>query len=106
VDVRQQACECCPEESRHYFAQMQAYQVMPDETLLTLTEVQLATPIEQILSRPGLRVECAVCGEEILNEREVLVDGRSLCRACGGGSYYRVPVSIPSIKSSVGLSHE
>ena len=96
LDVRQQACECCPEESRHYFAQMQAYQVMPDEKLLTITEVQLATPIEHILSRPGVRVDCASCGEEIMNEREVIVDGQPLCRACAGQSYYQTPVDLPA----------
>lgn len=89
LDIREQAWSCCPEESRHYFAQMQAYQVMPDEQMVQITEVQLVTPIEQIVSRPGIRVGCASCGEEIMNEREVVVQGQPLCRACAGGSYYR-----------------
>lgn len=96
LDIRAQACACCPDEPRHYFAQMQAYQIMPDEQMVTVTEVQLGTPIEQIVSRPGLRVECASCGEEIMNEREVTVDGQPLCRACAGESYYRTPVELPS----------
>jgi formylmethanofuran dehydrogenase subunit E len=95
IDVRQQACDCCPEESRHYFAQMQAYQVMPDEKLMTITEVHLATPVEKIVSRPGLRVDCASCCEEIMNEREIIVDGQALCRACAGGSYYQTLVEMP-----------
>ncbi len=90
LDIRQQACACCPEESRHYFAQLQAYQIMPDEQLVTITEVQLMTPIEQIISHPGVRVECASCGEEIMNEREVIVDGQPLCHACAGESYYQL----------------
>jgi len=32
---------------------------------------------------------CAVCGEEIINEREVVVDGRFLCHSCAGDVYYR-----------------
>ena len=95
LDVRKQACECCPEEPRHYFAQIQAYQIMPDEKLLTITEVQLTPPIEQVISRPGVRVDCASCGEEIMNERELIVDGQPLCRACAGGSYYQMPVKMP-----------
>jgi formylmethanofuran dehydrogenase subunit E len=87
LDVRQQALTCCPEESRHYFAQMQAYQIMPDEHLVTIKEVQLMTPIQQIISRAGIRVDCVSCGEEIMNEREVIVDGQPLCRACAGESY-------------------
>ena len=104
LDVRQQACECCPEEPRHYFAQMQAYQIMPDEKLLTVTEVQLVTPVQQIVSRPGIRVDCAVCDEEIMNEREIIVDGQPVCRACAGTSYYRVPVWMESIESHVALA--
>ena len=95
IDVRQQACDCCPEESRHYFAQMQAYQIMPDEKLVTITEVHLTTAIEKIISRPGMRVACASCGEEIMNEREVMVHGQPLCRACAGRSYYQTPVEMP-----------
>ena len=94
LDVRNRAYSCCPDESRHYFAQMQAYQSMPVEQLVNITEIQLVTPIEQIVSRPGVRVECASCGEEIMNEREILVDGQPLCRACVGGAYYQ---STPSI---------
>lgn len=90
LDIREQACACCPDESRHYFAQMQAYQIMPDEQMMTITDVKLMTPVEQIVSRPGVRVDCTSCGEEIMNEREVIVDGQPLCRACAGASYYQM----------------
>jgi ribosome-binding protein aMBF1 (putative translation factor) len=33
-------------------------------------------------------VECQLCGEEILNEREVVHSGMTLCRACAGEQYY------------------
>lgn len=95
LDIRQRAYEYAPDEMRHYFAQMQAYQIMPAEEMFTINEVQLATSIESIVSRPGIRVNCDVCGEEIMNEREVKQDGLNLCRACAGNSYYHVPVCIP-----------
>ena len=88
LDIRAQACACCPEEPRHYFAQMQAYQTMPAEEMLTVTSIQLVVPVEQIVSRPGVRVDCTACGEEIMNEREVLIAGRPFCRACAGEAYY------------------
>lgn len=87
LDVRQQAISCCPEESRHYFAQMRAYQIMPAEKLLLVTDVQLVTPVEQIVSRPNLRVNCDLCGEEILNEREIRQNGLILCQPCARGGY-------------------
>jgi formylmethanofuran dehydrogenase subunit E len=96
LDVRQQACEYCPEEPRHYFAQLQAYRTLPDEKLLTITEVHLATSLQKIVSRPGLRVDCASCGEEIMNEREVFVEGQPVCRACAGQPYYQTPVEMPA----------
>lgn len=96
LDVRQKAYAYAPNEPRHYFAQMQAYQIMPDEEMFTVTEVQLKTPIEAIVSRPGVRVNCDLCGEEIMNEREIQQEGLTLCRTCAGISYYHLPVSIPT----------
>ncbi len=89
LDVRERACRFIPEESRHYFAQMQAYQVMPDEELLSIQEVILNTPVEKIISRAGIRVNCNACGEEIMNEREIICDGSTLCHACAGNGYYQ-----------------
>jgi formylmethanofuran dehydrogenase subunit E len=101
LDVRQKAYAYAPNEPRHYFAQMQAYQIMPDDEMFTVTEVQLMTPIEAIVSRPGVRVNCDVCGEEIMNEREIQREGLTLCRACAGSSYYHVPVHIPTYEMKI-----
>ena len=97
VDVRQRAEDCLPQESRHYFAQLQAYQVLSDEELLVVQSVILNTPVEQILSRPGLRVTCSLCGEEIINGRELTHSGQAVCRSCAGESYYQLaPLAVPS----------
>ncbi len=101
LDIRQKAFRYAPDEPRHYFAQMQAYQVIPDDEMFTITEVQLATSIEGIVSRPGVRVDCDVCGEEIMNEHEVKQNGLILCRACAGNPYYRLPVSIPAFEKTI-----
>ena len=95
LDIRQRAYAYAPEEPRHYFAQMQAYQIMPDEEMFTVHEVQLVRPVAEIVSRRGVRVNCDVCGEEIMNERETQREGLTLCRACAGDSYYRMSVRIP-----------
>ncbi|MEZ4727486.1 MAG: FmdE family protein [Caldilineaceae bacterium] len=89
IDVRERAYAYASEEPRHYFAQLQAYQVMPESELLTIQPVTLTTPVATIVSRPGVRVNCDQCGEEIINEREVQVAGQLLCRACAGRSYYQ-----------------
>lgn len=93
LDIRQRAYAYAPGESRHYFAQMQAYKIMPDSEMFAIAEVQLRTSIEEIVSRPGVRVNCDLCGEEIINEREIKRDSLTLCRACDGGAYYQ-PAAI------------
>lgn len=100
LDIRRRVYAYAVDEPRHYFAQMKAYQIMPDEEMMTVQEVILSTPIEQIVSRPGLRVDCDVCGEEIMNEREVKQNGLTLCRACAGTPYYHLPVSIPAFEKT------
>ncbi len=108
VDIRERAYAYAPNEPRHYFAQMQAYQIMPDAEMFTFKDVQLITSVEAIVSRPGIRVNCDICGEEIMNEREVHREGLTLCRVCAGNAYYREPVSIHGIEvdlHSIGNSH-
>ena len=90
LDIREKAYAYSPDEPRHYFAQMQAYQVMRDEEMFTVVDVQLIMPIEAIVSRPGIRVNCDVCGEEIMNEREIKQNGLILCKACAHGGYYQI----------------
>lgn len=87
-DVRERAYDYVPGESRHYLAQLRGYQVMPDDKLLTIQSVQLTVPVRQIVSRAGVRVICDGCGEEIINKREFLVDGQTLCHTCALGGYY------------------
>ena len=89
LDVREKANLYAPEEKRHYFAQMQAYQSMPDEELMSVQEVELNFNIHDIVSHAGKRVNCEKCGEEIINEREVLVEGKIYCRSCAQGGYYQ-----------------
>jgi formylmethanofuran dehydrogenase subunit E len=67
---------------------LQAYQVMPDELLLVARPVKLNFSLEKTISRPDQRAVCARCDEEIINERQVLVDGQVLCQTCAGDSYF------------------
>ncbi|MBE2220652.1 MAG: TraR/DksA C4-type zinc finger protein [Anaerolineae bacterium] len=88
LDIREKAYQYAPDEKKHYYAQLVGYQQMPDDQLLTIQPVCLSTPVGQIVSRAGVRVNCAGCGEEIINEREVMVEERPFCAACAGAAYY------------------
>ncbi len=95
LGIRRMAYSYPPDEPRHYFAQLHAYQIMPVDEMFTVSEVQLATPVEALLSRPGTRVDCDMCGEEIINGREVRRDAKTLCHSCAGQAYYRSLTSAP-----------
>lgn len=103
LDVRQKAYDYAPNQKKRYFAQLNGYQEMPIEELIFIEEVQLTTPIAEIVSRAGVRVNCDICGEEIINEREVCDDNRMLCKACCGFAYYQTLepalVNWPSLSS-------
>ncbi|MCB9135870.1 MAG: formylmethanofuran dehydrogenase [Anaerolineales bacterium] len=89
ANVRERAWKYAPDEHRHYFAQLEGYQQMPVDELFTFQEVALTKPLREILSRPGLRVQCDLCGEEIINEREIYQDHLRLCQGCATHAYYQ-----------------
>jgi formylmethanofuran dehydrogenase subunit E len=68
--------------------QMLAYREMPDQDLFDVQRVKVELPPEEFPGYKGERVVCEVCGEGINFRREVRRDGRILCRACAGESYY------------------
>lgn len=88
LDIRKKATRYAPEEKKRYYAQLTSYQHMPDAELLAIQPVRLTTPIKQIVSRNGVRVNCTTCGEEIINEREIIQDGQPFCIACASIAYY------------------
>jgi formylmethanofuran dehydrogenase subunit E len=61
-----------------------------DEALFTATPVSVDIPIEDLPGPPVTSVECDTCGESVKDRREVVVDGKTLCRSCAGDSYYEV----------------
>jgi formylmethanofuran dehydrogenase subunit E len=87
-NVRGRAETYAPEMKSRYYAQLHGYQRMPDNELFIFREVVLNPPLKAILSKPGFRMECEHCGEEIINERQVIVNGRALCQACANLGYY------------------
>jgi len=86
--ARTLALKYAPQAPTLWEAYLLAYQLMPDEELLAFSSVVLKTPVEKIVSHPENRAICQGCGEEIMNERELNIDGRILCRACAGFAYY------------------
>jgi formylmethanofuran dehydrogenase subunit E len=90
AESRQLAKSYAPEAESRWHAYLLGYQRIPDEELLTIQEAVLDISLAEILSKDGYRVNCDLCGEEIINEREVRHEGLTLCRPCAGARYYRL----------------
>jgi formylmethanofuran dehydrogenase subunit E len=68
--------------------QMLVYREMPEADLFTTQWVKVELPAEEFPGYKGERIVCSDCGEGINFRREVLRDGRILCKACAGERYY------------------
>jgi formylmethanofuran dehydrogenase subunit E len=86
---REAADRAFPEIDNRYDRQLKAYKVLPDGDLFKTERVEIEVPPQDQPGRPVSRVLCDECGEGINDRREVSREGRTLCRACAGGAYYR-----------------
>ncbi|MBA4179008.1 MAG: hypothetical protein C0506_00300 [Anaerolinea sp.] len=72
-----------PGPDRHA-SQMRAYLDLPAEELFTISPVQWSLGLYEQPGPPVRRVECADCGEEVSDGREVPAARGLLCQACAG----------------------
>ena len=100
LNVRELAWDYAPSAKNKWEAQLIGYQHIPDDLLLDWQHIELATPIKQIIGQAGKRAECEICGEEIINQREVICEGTVLCKSCAGEAYFRA-VSITTTHPGV-----
>jgi formylmethanofuran dehydrogenase subunit E len=91
---KERAVQLYPEITSKNQQQMRAYREMADEDLFTLQWVSVGLPEEELPGYKSARVICASCGEGINFRREVVRDGKTLCRGCAGENYYTI-VSEP-----------
>lgn len=77
-----------PEIDNKNQQQMLAYREMKDEDLFTSEWVKVELPEHEFPGFRGDRIVCEECGEGIAFKREVVRDGKTLCRGCAGERYY------------------
>ena len=85
---KQVAREMFPEMAKDA-GQQKAYAALSNEVLFDKQWVKVEVQPEDLPGFKGPRVVCAECGEGINFKREVVVGGRTLCRACSGERYYK-----------------
>ena len=84
---KQAAKELFPELPKDQ-GQQKAYAQLSDDVLFSREWVKVEILPEDLPGFKGPRIVCAQCGEGINFKREVLKEGRTLCRACAGDRYY------------------
>ena len=62
---------------------------IPDERLIKLQDVQVTITKYDMPGFPLKTAVCSVCGEQIMDGREMDRKGTVLCRGCADGTYYR-----------------
>ena len=85
---KQRAREMFPEIEDKNAQQMRAYREMPDDELFDRQWVRVRLGPEEFPGYKGERAVCSACGEGINFRREVVRDGKVLCKACAGERYY------------------
>jgi len=85
---KRRALELYPEIANKNHQQMRAYRELPDHELFTEQWVRVALGAEEFPGYKGERRVCEECGEGINFKREVIREGRVLCKACAGERYY------------------
>jgi formylmethanofuran dehydrogenase subunit E len=67
------------------------YQAISDADMFKIQEVKVAVSEYDLPGKPKRRVACEQCGESVMDGRDVVKDGRTLCKVCAGQpAYYQV----------------
>lgn len=86
---REAADRAFPEIDNRYERQLKAYKMLPDDDLFKTERVMVEVPAQDQPGRPVSRILCEECEEGVNDRREVIREGRTLCRACAGEAYYK-----------------
>ncbi|HSW36088.1 MAG TPA: FmdE family protein [Candidatus Limnocylindrales bacterium] len=68
---------------------IQKISTITDEKLITLQKVTVDISEYDLPGYPKRTAQCSVCGEKIMDGRDLVKDGIVCCRACAQGKYYK-----------------
>lgn len=99
-ESREMAAQYAPDVEDKNQQQLEAYKVMPEEVLFKVAPVFVEVPVNDMPGPSRFKAQCQQCGQVVRDKKEVLIDGRVLCRPCAYGSYYRlVPLETETTPS-------
>lgn len=87
-EARSLAAVYSPDLFEKYRQQLEAYMRMPDSVLFRVQKVRVKLSQFDMPGPTRRKVTCRQCGQVVRDGREVLIDGKPLCKPCGEGAYY------------------
>ena len=63
---------------------------IPDEVFFKVEWVKVNYKPEDLPGKPLVKAICEGCDESVMDGRHVVKDGKTLCKSCAEGGYYRV----------------
>jgi formylmethanofuran dehydrogenase subunit E len=77
-----------PEIGQKSGQQLEAYKRMPDSVLFRVQQVEVALDEFDLPGPTRSKIVCDQCGQVVRDRREMIKDGRRLCKPCAAGGYF------------------
>jgi formylmethanofuran dehydrogenase subunit E len=87
-EARSLAAAYAPEIDGKYPQQLAAYKRMPDSVLFRVQQVEVKIDDCDMPGPTRYKASCSRCGQVVRDHREVVENGRVLCKPCGRNSYF------------------
>ena len=87
-EARSLASSYAPEIDEKHSQQLEAYKRMPDSVLFRVQRVRVSVPENDLPGPTRFKATCSRCGQVVRDGREVIEDGRTLCKPCTDDVYF------------------
>ena len=87
-EARDLAAAYAPEISEKYPQQLAAYKRMPDSVLFRVQQVRVKIDDCDMPGPTRYKAACSCCGQVVRDQREIIDNGKVLCKPCAQGSYF------------------
>jgi formylmethanofuran dehydrogenase subunit E len=93
-EARNLAAAYAPEIAEKSAQQLAAYRRMPDSVLFRVQQVKVKIDDCDMPGPTRYRALCSRCGQVVRDQREVIDNGKVLCKPCAQGCYFSDPCEI------------
>lgn len=93
-EARDLAVVYAPEIVQKSAQQLAAYKLMPDDVLFRVQKVNITLNDYDMPGPTRRKVVCSRCGQLVRDHREIMVDGKPVCRPCTEDVYFSDPKEI------------